>query len=132
MVNGIARDGQRLAAKTIITQLCTGLFIALIFALFDGPKSGLYALTGAGICVIPSAVFALFAFRYAGARRNKEVVRSFRKGNAIKLMLTIVLFALAFRQTTVHVFPLFIGYIAALVAQWPALFIFTRTPKTRK
>lgn len=126
MVNSIAQKGQRLAAKTIIIQGCAGLFISLVIGLFMGQKSAAFALIGAGICVLPSAIFALFAFRYAGAQKNKQVVQSFRKGSVLKLLLTMVLFALVFKHTTVVVLPLFIGYITAMVAQWPAILFFTR------
>lgn len=130
MVNSIARKGQRLAAKTIIIQGCAGLFSSLVIALIMGQEGGIFALIGAGICILPSAVFALFAFRYAGAQKNKQVVQSFRKGSVLKLLLTMVLFALVFKHTTALVFPLFIGYITAMVAQWPAILFVTRRTKT--
>ncbi|MBU3020224.1 ATP synthase subunit I [Aestuariibacter sp. A3R04] len=106
------------------------MFSSLVIALIMGQEGGIFALIGAGICILPSAVFALFAFRYAGAQKNKQVVQSFRKGSVLKLLLTMVLFALVFKHTTALVFPLFIGYITAMVAQWPAILFVTRRTKT--
>lgn len=127
MVNKIASKGQQLAKKTLITQLCAGLLISAILAVGMNTTSGVFALIGTGVCILPSAIFAFFAFRYAGAQQNQDVVRSFRKGSALKLVLTIVLFAIVFKKTDVQVLPLFIGYIVTLIAQWPGLLYFTRT-----
>lgn len=126
MSNTIAQKGRRLAIKTLFFQSCVGLFLAVGAAAMINLQSGIYSIVGAGICLIPSGVFAFYAFRYAGARNSKAVANSFRRGSTIKILLTIAMFAIVFSNTNTQVLPVFIGYVVTLAAQWPAIFYFSR------
>ncbi|MEX2365517.1 MAG: ATP synthase subunit I, partial [Pseudohongiellaceae bacterium] len=53
-------------------------------------------LLGGLICTLPNGYFARKAFQYRGARSTALIVRSFYAGEAGKLVMTAVMFALVF------------------------------------
>lgn len=57
---------------------------------------GYSALCGGVIAWLPTVYFAHKAFRFSGARAARNIIRSFYAGEAGKLILTAVLFALTF------------------------------------
>jgi len=61
-----------------------------------GPVAGYSGLCGGLIVWLPNLYFAHKAFRFSGARAAQNIVRSFYAGEAGKLILTAVLFALTF------------------------------------
>ena len=117
----IGTKGQHLALKVLLLQSCAGVVASGIVAILMSLDSGLDALVGVVANILPAGIFAFFAFRFAGASKNDLVVRSFRKGIALKLLFTFLIFAWVFKHTNVQVLPLFIGYIVTLVAQWPGM-----------
>jgi ATP synthase protein I len=131
VTKSISTKGQQLAKHVVLLQTCAGLLSAVIVATLMGSDNGLAALIGVLANVVPTAIFAFFAFRYSGGTKNDLVVRSFRKGSALKLLFTILIFAWVFKKTDIHVLPLFIGYIVALFAQWPAIIYLQRAPTTK-
>ena len=68
---------------------CVSIFF---LAMWGGPY-GLSALAGGVIAVLPNFVFALYAFRYVGASRANQVYASLKRGNGLKFLLTIIMFA---------------------------------------
>lgn len=82
--------------KIILVQLvATGLFAAT-FLMFSNAIAAKSMLLGGLVSVIPNSYFVVQAFRFRGASNAERVVRSFRKGEAGKIALTIVLFAVVF------------------------------------
>ena len=61
-----------------------------------GDVAGYSGLCGGLIAWLPNLYFAHKAFRFSGARAAQAIVRSFYAGEAGKLVLTAVLFALVF------------------------------------
>ena len=121
MSNTLVAKGRLLAIKVCVYQSLTVLFVSTcIFVIFDS-FSALSALMGGLICILPSGVFALLAFRYSGASQNEQVVRSFSQGSKLKLVLTIILCVMAFKWWQLEPLPLFGAFIMATVAQWIAL-----------
>ena len=101
----------------LLAQLAVILLAATALFGWRGAVSGYSGLCGGLIAWLPNLYFAHKAFRFSGARAAQSIVRSFYAGEAGKLILTAVLFALAF----VGVEPLapmqlFIGYLLALLA----------------
>ncbi|WP_426150915.1 F0F1 ATP synthase subunit I [Pseudomonas sp. DC3000-4b1] len=80
----------------LVAQLITLLVAALVLWQWQGPTSGYSGLCGGLIGWLPNVYFAMKAFRFSGARAAQAIVRSFYAGEAGKLILTAVLFALAF------------------------------------
>jgi ATP synthase protein I len=80
----------------LIAQLVLLLIAASFLWLSRGTVAGYSALCGGLIAWLPNLYFAYKAFRFSGARAAPAIVRSFYAGEAGKLILTAVLFALTF------------------------------------
>lgn len=80
----------------LLTQLAVVLVAAAALWVWRGTVSGYSGLCGGLIAWLPNLYFAHKAFRFSGARAAQSIVRSFYAGEAGKLILTAVLFALAF------------------------------------
>lgn len=126
MAVSLALEGRRLARKVLIYQSVLALIVAFLFTIFNDKNSGLSAVYGALTVILPNFIYAYFAFKYAGARQNKLVVRSFNKGSKIKFFLTIILFSLIFRWQGLDILALMVSYIIVLIGQWPIVFLISR------
>jgi ATP synthase protein I len=80
----------------LLTQLVVLLLAAVVLWQWRGAVSGYSGLCGGLIAWLPNLYFAHKAFRFSGARAAQAIVRSFYAGEAGKLILTAVLFALTF------------------------------------
>lgn len=80
-----------LLAQGVVVSLA-----ALVLWQWLGAVSGYSGLCGGLIAWLPNMYFAWKAFRFTGARAAQAIVRSFYAGEAGKLILTAVLFALTF------------------------------------
>ena len=80
----------------LLAQLIVLLLAALVLWQWRGAVVGYSSLCGGLIALLPNAYFAHRAFRFSGARAAQAIVRSFYAGEAGKLILTAVLFALTF------------------------------------
>jgi len=105
--NDLAKSGLKIAFKQIfitfiVVMVCTGV---IYFAW--GKPFAKSALLGGLIGIIPNIVFALKAFRYAGAKSAKKVVESFFSGVKIKMVLTAILFSLVFKFLVIQPIPFF-------------------------
>ena len=118
--NTLEKRGKIVAFKVIFAQLSVTLLVSVI-ALFVEMQVGFSVFVGGMVGVIPNSYFALKAFSVAGARQAQQVVKSFYLGEAIKLILTILLFILAFKFLSVNPKALFLGYALTLVVNWLAI-----------
>jgi ATP synthase protein I len=80
----------------LMTQLVVVLIASLALWQWKGVVAGYSGLCGGLIASLPNIYFAHRAFRFSGARAAQAIVRSFYAGEAGKLILTAVLFALTF------------------------------------
>ncbi|KRW61016.1 F0F1 ATP synthase subunit I [Pseudomonas sp. TTU2014-080ASC] len=80
----------------LLVQLCVVLLSALVLWQWQSSVAGYSGLCGGLIAFLPNVYFAHKAFRFSGARAAQAIVRSFYAGEAGKLVLTAVLFALTF------------------------------------
>ncbi|MFQ6575331.1 F0F1 ATP synthase subunit I [Pseudomonas sp. UM16] len=80
----------------LLAQCVVFLLATLALWQWHGAVSGYSALCGGLIAGLPNVYFAWKAFRYTGARAAQAIVKSFYAGEAGKLILTAVLFALTF------------------------------------
>lgn len=81
---------------------------------------GLSVLWGYSVNVLPSICFAWYSLKYFGsARRSRAMVSSLYRAEALKFVLTVVLFSVVFMQVG-SIYPLifFLAYGAAQVATW--------------
>lgn len=125
MVATLARPGRELAKRLLLIQSSVVTVVAAGMALAISVDWGVSALIGGGIFVIANAVFALFAFMYSGARAAKAVTVSFYTGEALKILITVVLFSVVYMCMQVDLVPLKLTYLLALGINifLPALFI---------
>lgn len=107
------------AFPVLLAQLIVLLVAALTIWLLRGNVAGYSALLGGVIAWLPNVYFALKAFSFSGARAAKDIVRSFYAGEAGKLILTFVLFALTFAGVKpLEALTLFCVYLLTLMVSW--------------
>lgn len=117
----LAKPGVRIAKNIIIMQCLVTLFCGGVSLLLWDKNSAISAIYGGMVGVIPNAIFALYAFRYAGASQIHLVYKSFKLGSKLKLLLTIVLFFLIFRWPSVQGLPLIGTFVIVILTQWLGL-----------
>lgn len=125
MVATLVRPGRALAKRLLMIQSSVVIFVAAGMALAVSVDWGVSALIGGSIFVVANAVFAFFAFLFSGARAAKAVTASFYAGEALKILITVILFSGAYMYIQVELVPLKLTYLLALGINifLPALFI---------
>lgn len=121
MQKGIATQGRILAIKGIITQIFVSFFCIIAVALVQSDYI-LSVLLGCLSFVVPHSIFAYWVFRYAGATKNNIVAQSFSQGMKLKLILTSIIFAIAFSSFNAHPLPLLGAYAIVMVSQWLTMY----------
>ena len=114
MTNKLARPYRLAAFKLICLQGIVALVAAVIIFVGWGVNASVSALAGSSVAILPHLVFALYAFRYMGASRANQAYASLKRGNGLKFMLTIVLFALMLKLYSVVLLPFFCAYVLVL------------------
>lgn len=114
--NALTKTGRKLALMQILIMIATVLFCTTVVYLVWGGEYATSALAGGCVAVIPNCVFAYKAFQFAGARASQQVMKSFYSGAKLKLGLTAVLFALAFKFLVILPAPFFGIYSLAVVS----------------
>jgi len=109
--------------KLWIVQLTITLIIATICAIVFNINAAISALLGGIVCIIPNAYFACKIFKYQGARAAKQIVNSFYKGEALKIILSILLFTAVFVLCRITPLAFFVSYILVLMTHWFAPWI---------
>jgi ATP synthase protein I len=111
----------------LVAQLIVLLLAAVVGWQWRGNVAGYSALIGGLIAWLPNLYFAHKAFRFSGARAAREIVRSFYAGEAGKLILTFVLFALAFAGVKHMEAPMLFGaYLLTLMVSWFSPLLITK------
>ncbi|GAA6205553.1 MULTISPECIES: ATP synthase subunit I [Thalassotalea] len=117
--NELTKVGKRFAFKQIIAMLMAVLILAFVVYFNWGIEHAKSVLAGGAVTIIPHIFFALKAFRYAGARSSEKVMESFYSGEKMKIVLTALLFALAFKFLAILPVPFFTSF--CLVVAMPLL-----------
>lgn len=126
MSSDLAAKGKQLAKKGVYTQLFTSFILIVIVSVIDTEYTAA-VFFGCLSFILPHGFFAYWSFRYAGATKKKQVVQSFNQGLKVKLMLTVILFVIAFSQFNAHPLPLLGAYAITTVSQWVAMFHLRQT-----
>lgn len=124
MVDKIAMKSQKSGLKLLAFQLLFVLLIALLFTVFFSAKSGYSGFAGGITFLLPNVIFVLMTFAYAGASKSHLVLRGFFAGEAIKLFITVVLFAVFLKYGNVSLMAFYISFTLLVVSQWLAPFFF--------
>jgi ATP synthase protein I len=100
--------------------LQTGVTLAFstLCALLYGVNAAGSALLGGIVCIVPNAYFARKLFQYHGARAAKQIVNSFYKGEALKIVMSIFLFTAVFLLFKITPLAFFSSYIMILMTHW--------------
>jgi ATP synthase protein I len=123
----LARRGRWSAYKLVMTQAAVAGSVSIVFFAVWGVQFGYSALAGGSIAVLPNFVFATLAFSHMGASSSAKVIKTFYWGEAVKLLLTIAMFSLAFIKLEVVFMPLFVCYTLALIVHWTAPLYFKQS-----
>lgn len=124
MTNKLTLAGRKLAWQQNILAISVVLLCSLISYFIWGLIHAQSILAAGVVTIIPNIVFALKAFKYAGAKSSKLVVESFFSGVKLKMVLTALLFALAFKFLVLLPIPFFSMFclVMALPLLTPLLF----------
>lgn len=115
MNNKLTKAGRKFAFSQILFTFIVVLLITLITYFIWGTAQAKSTLVGGVVAIVPNIVFALKAFRYAGAQSSKKVVESFFSGVKLKMVLTALLFALAFKFLVLLPIPFFVMFCLVMV-----------------
>jgi ATP synthase protein I len=124
VTHSLAAPYRRAALKGVLLQGIVAVVAAVIVLIAWGVHAGASALAGGFVSVLPSLVFALYAFRYMGASKAEQVFDSIKRGNGLKFLLTVCLFALVFKYFSVMALPFFCCYVLVMFTQWLAPIFF--------
>ena len=102
-------------------QVAIAGIVALICAACMDPPAGVAAAIGGAIGAVASLAQVASGFRSSTAGDAPAIARGFYRGEAIKIAVTVLLFALALRGRHLAAGPLFAGYVATFAAYWVAL-----------
>lgn len=94
------------------------VFLSAITGAIFGKWAAYSAFLGGIVCILPSYLFALIAFRYRGAHAAKDIVKSFYWGEAVKIMVTVFLFTLVFSTMKVAVGFFLLAFILVQFTFW--------------
>jgi ATP synthase protein I len=124
MINKLTIAGRKLAWQQNILAISVVLFCSLASYFIWGLDYAKSILAAGVVTIIPNIVFALKAFKYAGAKSSKLVVESFFSGVKLKMVLTALLFVLAFKFLVLLPIPFFsmFCFVMALPLVTPFLF----------
>jgi ATP synthase protein I len=107
------------AYRLLYIQILLTTISSLIFLSTD-IKAAYSAFIGGVICVVPNLVFIIYAYRFGGARAAKKIAGSFYRGEALKVMLTALMFAATFILLPISIGPLMTTYVLCLLVFWVA------------
>ncbi len=105
--NSLVKPGRKFAYQQIALSILVVFIFTLVTYFCWGLSYAKSALAGGAIGIIPNFIFAYKAFRFAGAKSSKRVVESFFSGVKIKMVVTALLFSLAFKFLTILPLPFF-------------------------
>jgi ATP synthase protein I len=104
------------AYKVLLVISIITAAIALILMLSIGRIAAFSAALGGIACILPNLLFARLAFRYSAAESAGLVMKWFYIGEAIKIIVTVLIFALSLTWfKDLNIAAMFITYIIALM-----------------
>lgn len=111
---------RRLALRVVLGQALVSAIAALLALGLAGGRAGFSALLGGGIATVASLAMAVLVFgnRAGGAARALSV---FYLGEALKLLLVVVLFVVVLRLVKVAPLAMFAAFAATFLVYWIAL-----------
>ena len=96
----------------------------MIALLLSGIMAAKTVILGGLVSIVPNALFARILFKHQGAQVAKQIVKGFYKGEAAKLLLTILMFGLVFSCFKIYPLVFFTVYILVQMLIWFAPLLF--------
>jgi ATP synthase protein I len=115
------REARRLAFGLVLGQAGVTVAVALAAWGLAGARAALSALVGGGIATVGSLAMAGFGFAGAPGAGARRVVGAFYFGEAVKLTLVAVLFALVLKWVRVEPRAMLAGFAATFPVYWVGL-----------
>lgn len=112
---------RRLAFRVVIGQAALTLVAALALLLISGRTAAASALLGGGISTAGSLAMALLGFRSPAHAGALQMLASLLAGEAAKLGVIIVLFALVLTTMRTSAAAMFVTYAATFLVYWIVL-----------
>lgn len=111
---------QRQAFSIVLWQLlCVVAVSILAFFVFSlNVKIGLSVLAGGMSYGLANLLFVWRVFRYAGAQEMNQFAAAFMAGEAMKLILSAILFLVIVKYLPVSLLSVLVGFISAIIAFW--------------
>lgn len=114
---GAAQTTRRiLALQALVTLIAATAALALADL-----RAAWSALLGGGINMTATLYFAYRVFAAGPGSTGRQVARAFYIGEAVKIVLTAVLFMAVLLWVKVALLPLFVTYAATMLAFWLVL-----------
>ena len=104
-----------------LTQTVVTVIMALLVWLLRSPAEAISALLGGIGVMIPSLLFASILFRFHGAQNAKKIVNNFYLGEATKILVSVIYFALVFLVYRVQAAVFFTVYLIVAMSFWLSL-----------
>ena len=121
----LAQKSQQVALRILSYQAVISVIVALLF-LVKSDTAALSALAGGLICLVPNGIFVMMTHRHGGAQSAKKIMNAFYLGEALKIALTAIMFAVAFISLPIDILPLLVTYILCLASYFLAGLLPTR------
>jgi len=104
-------------------QLGATLLAASAWWLGSGTDAALAALAGGLAVVLPTLGFAAIALTPSAGSSPKRMLSAFYRGEAVKMVMTVVLFALLVQWLQGQLLPLLATFVVVTFLYWPALLL---------
>ncbi len=109
---------QHQAYRIVFLQLAGVVVLACLALIIRDMRIGVSVLLGGLAYVIPNLMFVWRVFRFVGARQMTLFMAAFFYGEAMKLILSAILFLVIVKYLPVSLLSVLVGYIGAIVAFW--------------
>jgi ATP synthase protein I len=106
--------------RFFLMQWTIVLLMSILFGWLKGGVAAFSSFIGGVACVVPHTVLALKTFKHRGALNAKKIVRAFYGGEAIKFLLSIVIFTAVFKLFSAAPAVFFISFIVLQTSSWLA------------
>jgi ATP synthase protein I len=114
-------QARRLAFGVVLGQALVSVTAALCAWGISGTRAAWSALIGGGIATAGSLAMAALVFGAVAANRPERVLGTFYLGEALKVVLVMVLFVVVLKSVPVAPLAMFAAFAATFLVYWIAL-----------
>lgn len=108
----------KIAYQLLFVQLGIALLAVLGWTLMLDKQAGISAIAAAICSIVPNVLMASRLFAFSGARSAAKIVKSFYRGEMLKIAATVVLFVLCIKYLHVGFLPFMATFVLCQMAFW--------------